>query len=491
MSDESSFGINKVFSFNIKTELSNNWINVYAIGIYSPFFNNGGPYVMIKKDTPNDEFIKFILDALPNKSIIFAHNLNFDGRFILDYCENNKIKYKIRLLKGKIIRIIAIFKKNNKKIKFIFRDSYVLLPFSLEKLTEGFEVQHKKLKLDYEIGIDDPRFKQYFENDLIGLYEVLEKENNYGLLQKDTLDSNVIVLYKEENPEIKFEKCDPRIDRIFIHSYYSARIEAFKRFLKNGYVNNALYYYKFNSLYTYVMWKYEYPLPIRDNLEIVEKYNPDKLSICYIYVKTPPNLKIPVLPYRTKQGKLIFPTGEFYGFYNSTEINLALSQGYTIDFIHIYQFKDTDYIFRNWVDKHYQEKINMPNKTMEAIVALILNSLYGEFKQKTFIKGLKEITEEDFLNNTEIKNYIKISSHYYEVIENKDRHSNFIHSEIASFVTANARAELYNMFLKAGLDNVYYCDTDYMITSTKLPNEYVDDKILGKMRLCRTIQPGS
>jgi len=481
------FDFSKVFTFDTetetsKTDLSKNWIHIYASGIYSPNFNNGEPYVMIKKDTPNDEFIKFIFDALPNKSIIFAHNLNFDGRFILDYCENNKIKYKIRLLKGKIIRIIVIFKRNNKKIKLIFRDSFVLLLSSLENLTNGFEVQHKKLKVDYEIGIDDPRLKDYFANDLMGLYEVLEKANDHGLLQKSTLASNVMATYKFENPNIKFERCDDKIDGIFRKSYYGGRTEVFKHLFETKNENDILYYYDFNSLYPFVMEKYQYPLPIADNYENVDKYDPDKLSICYVYVKTPPNLKIPVLPYRTEEGKLIFPTGEFYGFYTSTEINLALSQGYTIDFIHIYQFKETDYIFKNWVDKHYQEKMTAPNKTIKTIAKLRLNSLYGKFGQRMVLKDLKEISEDEALNDTEHIKY-KIGSHYYIEVDKKDIYSDFIHSEIASFITANARVELYNMFLKVGLDNVYYCDTDSILTSTKLPDEFVDNEILGKMKL--------
>jgi len=481
------FNFSKVFTFDTetessKTDLSKNWIHIYASGIYSPNFNNGEPYVLIKKDAPNDEFIKFIFDALPNKSIIFVHNLNFDGRFILDYCEHNNIKYKIRLLKGKIIRIIVIFKRNNKKIKLIFRDSFVLLLSSLESLTNGFEVKHKKLKLDYEIGIDDPRFKDYFTNDLIGLYEVLEKANDYGLLQKATLAANVMALFKYENPNIKFERCNEKIDSIFRKSYYGGRTEVFKHLFESKNENDVLYYYDFNSLYPYVMEKYPYPLPIADNYEYVEKYDPSKLSICYVYAKTPPNLKIPVLPYRTKEGKLIFPTGEFYGFYTSSEINLALSQGYTIDFIHIYQFKETDYIFKNWVDKHYQEKMNAPNKTIKTIAKLRLNSLYGKFGQRMELKDLKEISKEEAFNDTEHIKY-KIGSHYYIEVDKKDIYSDFIHSEIASFITSNARVELYEMMLKAGLDNIYYCDTDSILTSTKLPDEYADDKILGKMKL--------
>ena len=486
---DETFDFNKILSYSMKTEPYNNHINICAIGIYSPFFNNGEPYLMIKRGIPNDKFIKFILEAIPDKSIIFSHDLDYDGRFILDYCEHNNIEYEIKTIKGRIIRIIILLKKDDKKIKLIFRDNHVLLGYSLEALTEGFEAQHKKLKLDYDIGIDDPRFKQYFENDLIGLYEVLEKENNYGLLEKDTFDLNVISVYKKENPEINFEKCDPIIDEGIRESYYSRRKERFWAFspFKKGF--NILYYYKFNSLYPYVMWKYEYPLPIKVNLEYAEKYDPSKLSICFVCVKTPPNLKIPVLPYRTEEGEMIFPTGEFCGFYTSSEINLALSQGYKIDFIGIFQFEKTGYIFRNWVDKHYQKKMNTPNHLMEAIETSILNSLYKIFIQKPVTEHLKEISKEEFFNNTELKHYVKIGPHYYELIEKEDKYPDFIHSEIASFITANARVELYNMMLKAGLDNVYSCNTDYMVTSKKLPDEYVDDKTLGKMRLGRIIQP--
>jgi len=486
---DETFDFNKILSCAMKTESYNNHINICAIGIYSPFFNNGEPYIIIKRGFPNDKFIKFILEAIPDKSIIFSHDLNYDGRFILDYCEHNDIEYETKTIEGRIIRIIIFLKKDNKKIKLIFRDNFALLRYSLEALTKGFEVQHKKVKLDYNIEIDDPRFKQHFENDLIGLYEVLEKENNYGLLEKDAFDLNVISIYKKENPEINFEKCDPIIDEIIRKSYYGGRKERFWAFppFKNGF--NILYYYKFNSLYPYVMWKYEYPLPIKVNLEYIEKYDPSKLSICFVCVKTPPNLKIPVLPYRTEEGEVIFPAGEFCGVYTSSEINLALSQGYKIDFIGIYQFEKTGYIFRKWVEEHYQKKINAPNHLIETIETSILNSLYKIFIKKSITGHLKKISEEEFFKGG-MKKFFKIGSHYYvEVDKKEDEYPDFIHSEIASFITANARVELYNMMLKAGLDNIYSCNTDYMVTCKKLPDEYVDDKTLGKMRLGRIIQP--
>ncbi|KAI5677406.1 hypothetical protein M9H77_08356 [Catharanthus roseus] len=47
------------------------------------------------------------------------------------------------------------------------------------------------------------------------------------------------------------------------------------------------------------------------------------------YVQCPTTIKRPFLPFRQKDGTLIFPTGEFVGVYYSEEFKYARDLGYT------------------------------------------------------------------------------------------------------------------------------------------------------------------
>jgi hypothetical protein len=51
-------------------------------------------------------------------------------------------------------------------------------------------------------------------------------------------------------------------------------------------------------------------------------------------------------------------------------------------------------------------------------------------------------------------------------------------------ITANARTRLYDLFQKAGLEHVYYCDTDSIITDTTLPTS----SRLGEIKQVDTIK---
>lgn len=134
--------------------------------------------------------------SLKENLIIYYHNLKFDGSFWLDFLE-----YKTKFVQGfsaeyKKLKLseqpnksytytistlgqwYSIMIKNGKNIIEI-RDSYKLLPFSLEEIGKSFGTKHKKLEMEYkgyryagcEISEDE---KEYIKNDIYVLKEALE-----------------------------------------------------------------------------------------------------------------------------------------------------------------------------------------------------------------------------------------------------------------------------------------------------------------------------
>lgn len=63
-----------------------------------------------------------------------------------------------------------------------------------------------------------------------------------------------------------------------------------------------------------------------------------------------PSMDIPVLPYRTSEGKLIFPLGSWEGTYYSDELLLAKEHGYTITPIEGVVFSKSKDFLREYVD---------------------------------------------------------------------------------------------------------------------------------------------
>jgi len=111
--------------------------------------------------------------------------------------------------------------------------------------------------------------------------------------------------YNQEG--IKF-KTLPAQDDDLRKAYYGGRCEVFG----NSIEGDQLFHYDFKGMYT-TMMKEEFPLgePIR-NASPNNCANP---GFYYVLVKSE-NMVIPILPYRQKKnGKLIFPNGEFTGLY--------------------------------------------------------------------------------------------------------------------------------------------------------------------------------
>ena len=416
-----------------------NWNKLYAVGIYD---GKDIKYIA-EKGRDNYYFTRWLMDNLEPDVIAYAHNGGrYDFIFVLQFCERENLKpYALKVIHG----TVGEFRVKYKGKVLRFRDSMLILPASLKSLTYSFDVVHKKLEMDYDIGIDDSRFKDYFANDLYGLYEVLEAS---GLTSKLTIASNALSVFRSIFYTDKMERNSDDFENLFRKGYKGGRTEIFKMRGKD------LNYYDINSLYPSVMYDFKYPLPIKDNFKKVSEFHPDKLGYYYIDAEIK-DLKIPVLFY-SMNGKFCFPVGKFQGFYYTPEINKAIEMGYKINVHFGYEFIKTDYLFRGYVEHFYKIK-SESSGAKKAIAKLMLNSLYGKFGQR---------------RNMEVNSFINdgtVSNMNYNIKKYWDEKSDFIHPEIVGLVTSYARVRLYELFQKAGLDKIYYCDTDSIITDTVLP----------------------
>lgn len=427
------------------------WNRVYAIGIYD------GRNVIKKEgnNIKNDVFIEWLLDNLYDGDVVYAHNGGkYDFLFIMHFLKahkEHKIK-KMLIIHGSIVKFVVVY--NGKSIEF--RDSFAILPKSLRSLTNDFDVLHKKLEMDYDIGIDDARYEEYFNNDLMGLYEVLLQASD--LHEKPTLAANALNIFSNDFYRGRISSNSMKINNIFRESYYGGRVEIFKM------AGQELNYYDVNSLYPSVMYDFKYPLPIKNNYEITYSLS-NKYEGVYKCSIEAPYLKIPLLPIKHDK-KLVFGIGSWSGWYASQELRKAKELGYKVNIIYGYKFLASDYIFREYVEHYYKIKKNSKG-AKKAIAKLMLNSLYGKFGQRNELESWKI----DIQGRSKASMYKDVYKYYnvggFNVSVKKFRiNAPFMHTEIASMITANARLRLYSLIERAGMNNVYYCDTDSIITSS-------------------------
>ena len=139
-------------------------------------------------------------------SIIYFHNLKFDGEFILSYLLTNGYVHRFnkteeindgfftdkKHLKNKEF-IYSISSKGlwysitlKNGVNFIeFRDSYKLIPASLKRIGESFNTKHKKLNIKYSgfreaKGVITQEEKDYISNDVLVIKEALEIMHKQG-----------------------------------------------------------------------------------------------------------------------------------------------------------------------------------------------------------------------------------------------------------------------------------------------------------------------
>lgn len=145
------------------------------------------------------------LFSLNENSVVYFHNLKFDGSFILDYFirqlgwqqalagtldEENMTGVKFErpryMPKESLSYVISdkgswytITLKYNKNNYVEIRDSLKLLPFSVKRIGKSFETKHKKTEIEYEgyrtaYGKITDEEREYIANDVLVIKEALE-----------------------------------------------------------------------------------------------------------------------------------------------------------------------------------------------------------------------------------------------------------------------------------------------------------------------------
>lgn len=265
-------------------------------------------------------------------------------------------------------------------------------------------------------------------------------------------------------------------------SYFGGRTNAFKLYHKcEG--TEKIHYMDVTSMYPFVMSDAQYFFPIgfptvlrkerKDVMIPVE----DLFGIMKCEVLPPSDLYFPVLPERSKTGKVLFHLNRMIGTWTSCELQKAVQMGYQILDIfeqHHYPQKSNT-LFKEYNDTFFEIKRIAKaegNKGREAIAKMCINGPTGKWgfnpsKQKQ--TRLVTETDEFFKYFLGPWDQVALSLVNEDLcianITGNDEYTEHSRSNvvISAFITAYARLKLYNdAFIPLGR-NVLYTDTDSVI----------------------------
>ena len=275
-------------------------------------------------------------------------------------------------------------------------------------------------------------------------------------------------------------------------SYHGGRTEAW--FL--GKMTERIYKLDVNSLYPAVMRDFEHPYKLerlypQGSVELLnEILKVDQFFIADITVK---NLKEPKIP--LFRDKLLFPCGTFKTVITSHEYRLL--DPCEVGEVRAVAMYNSKPLFRDFIGFFYAEREKAKREGKKAVDVLlkgIMNAHYGKYGQKTteWVRVGDAppdlVKQEEFVLPDGTTRMMRCFGGSTWINDGSVMESFESFPAIASSVTSAARAVLWNYIKAAGLDNVFYMDTDSLFVNQtgydRLKRKgIIDDFKLGAMKL--------
>lgn len=435
------------------------------------------------------KFFDICQSRLRGQQVMYVHNLDFDGFFLIHYIINANMAYDWLYMKSKLYYIKVYFSKATLE----FRCSYKILPYSLNALGENYlkkkknifpyKVLHSNTALtatpinlasnDFNNDEEYTLFKQtqdlenfniienltlYCQHDATLLFELV---NAYWKVLRDLKITDTDFIYSASSIALQFYiknynyiDLKPKItfERFAREAYYGGRCEVFGN-LREGEVG---LYYDYPGMYA---------LCLQENLPAGGYYfcKPTKIELPGFYKITfQSNMEYPVLPVKTD--KLYFPNGTYTGTYWFEEILLFLEHGGQVKKIHSAVVTER---FEP-AAKEFSSKLTSLKQRggwFSLGAKLIINSFYGRLG--TSGTGVvARITTDSSLAQA-AKNFVQFGDYY--IFEKEHRIATKKNVLVAAAITAKARIQLYKTLqyvIRLG-GRPLYCDTDSLLWAIK------------------------
>jgi len=488
-----TFDINspKIIYADIETVLVNNVHKPIALG-----YTNLDGSVSNVQIIPFDDFLygdrfievleKFIDKA--SNSIVYFHNLSsFDGFLLLNSLYKIMPPNKINFIErnNKIYRI--------ELETIVIKDSYLLFPNSLKKLTTTTNIFYQKWNFNYsaitKIWLKKPFYvKTILKNDVLCLHESFIKLSglllsvfSFNIIPFITLPSLTLNMYLTnfyKQPVIF--KNNYAQDLFFRNSYFGGLTELYKPIFKNG------FHYDVNSLYPTVM-NLDMPVGISEyfkKTQLNEFFS--FFGIAEVEIITPNNIYIPLLPKHSVFEGIVTGLGNWKAVYFSEELKTAVSLGYRVKILKSFRFRRGK-IFSDFVNEIYSVRslFVLKKHPLNKISKYLLNSLYGRFGMKLVknSKSIVHLNELHFLKKNFLIKDLKFMN-FGNLLINKEKkkiESSSVFNvavHIAASVTSYSRIFIYR-YKTIPHNSCVYSDTDSVFLTKRLPKYCINFSLGG------------
>ena len=463
-----------------------------AVTIYRSF-ENGRDKREVKVFKDKFMLAQYIHSRVKTKDtlFIFAHNVFYDfkisgvGRLL-----EKRFKWVLDSFYHASHSLILIYRHAEKQSRIVFIDTHNYFQVSLAELGKTVGIE----KMDIDIFNTDEktlityctRDVEIIEHAIISLIDFLKKER---IPFAYTIASLSMSAFRRRFMKEKiFIHANPQIDELERRAYYGGRVECF-------YLGEIAEAYKLdvNSMYPFSM---KNPIPV-DLVGYEDTFTPKRLhtrlkkgylAIAEVLIDTPE----PAFPKRIDK-KLFFPIGRFWTVLCTPELIYALERGYVKKVGKVAVYK-AGRIFDDFVDHFYTKKNESQrrdNQVFRMFYKNLLNSLYGKWAQyKRYVVYQYEADNEDWSKCSVLLGDKKLTEiHIGKKVMLVDRNevpafNSFI--AISSHITSYARMHLYQLMKKAGLENIYYVDTDCLIVNRsgyERLKDVIDTYELGMLKL--------
>jgi hypothetical protein len=430
--------------------------------------------------------------ARGDKVLVMSHNLDYDVR--VSHALTFLPKLGFNPAYGIISESCTFFQFEAQDLTLSMMDNLSLWPSPLADI--GQVVGCPKGHVDFDTVTDDS-LSSYCKNDVLIMVRQWQfwlrflDENNLGNFSI-TLPKQAFNAYRHRfmpsgiavhNNEIALE-----LERA---AYRGGRAEAFYV----GRLPKGLYYkLDANSLYPAVMKEHTYPTKL---VKVI--YHPSLhqlstlLELYMIIAEVVLDTTEPVFVTRV-DAKNAYPTGTFVTTLTTPEVQYAFDKGFIrgVGRVALYERGD---IFSKYVDYFYALKERYSRagqKALAKMAKLMMNALQGKFGQAGHAQKILGDAPPDEIG---VKRWIDLESDNHCVdltfggkvirsISGGEAPSSF--PAIPAHVTAYARLRMWQLIQKAGLEHVYYIDTDSLIVDDrgyKRLYDEVDPFRLGALKL--------
>ncbi len=427
------------------------------------------------------------------KLYIYAHNLNFDASVMGMLSQLDDLGWELQSAIMDDPPTMFKFRKGKATIQLV--DTFNYFNMSLKAL--GKVINLEKYDMPAWETATREQGDAYCKRDVEIIMRAMEKQfdfvkahdlGNFAVTQA----AQAFNAYRHRFMDFPIY-IDTNADALKLarSSYYGGRVEAFRI----GKIPGKVYKLDVNSMYPFVMSKHKFPTKLLSYM--TGDINPESLRSLFDHYGLVANVTIETdrayYPY-VHESKLLFPVGDFDACYSKPELEFALNHGH-IKAVHSLAIYEEQMLFAKYVNYFYsmRKAATEEGRTEEAyLLKISMNSLYGKFGQNG--RKWENDSEADTLEvktwneidaKTEVKQEYRQVGRIIQKMAHEDESQNS-HPAIASTITGYARVYLLEMMLLAGMENVYYCDTDCLFTSETGYEKlkwFVDPTVLGMLKL--------